>query len=398
MSPVNRTSPTALDPPVIAEGLFSYELGGSERVGADLALECMRRGYRVVCFAFYGSNGPIRRELEGAGVECFDMNYLRRTRFVRRFTHRMALTHFFRRERVRVAHIHHCTSLILGARAARSAGVPRIVLTEHSIRELETMPSYRAQSEKACRIADAITVVHPSLEDFFVSSLQVSPTKLRYIPNGVRLQSLDAVRRAELRESLGVRSEEFLWMFAGRLAAVKDLGTLIRAFATTRERTDKPLRLILIGSGGEHDALKALVRSLALDSTVSLLGPRTDVPSLLTAADGFAMSSVSEGLPMVLLEAMAARVPCVATAVGGIPALFAGGAGILAPAQSPGALAEAMVAVVENPSQRARMLDAAFQRVREANDLERVVDRYLDVFGLSPRWGSERAEHPLLRG
>ena len=62
--------------PLIAVGLFSYQIGGSERVGVDVALECVRRGYRVLCFAFYDSNGPMRAELEASGVECLDMNYL----------------------------------------------------------------------------------------------------------------------------------------------------------------------------------------------------------------------------------------------------------------------------------------------------------------------------------
>lgn len=391
MSPVSN-SLFAADPPVIAEGLFSYELGGSERVGADLALECSRRGYRVVCFAFYGSDGPIRRELESASIECFDMNYLRRTRFVRRVTHHLALAQLFRREKVRVAHIHHCTSLILGARAARAAGVPRIVLTEHSILELQTRPSYRAQSGNACRIADAITVVHPSLEDFFLRSLTVPREKLHYIANGVRLQIPDSGRRSALRHDLGVRSQEFLWMFAGRLAAVKDLGTLVRAFAVARRQTDQPLRLVLVGSGAEQRMLEELVRSLALADVVSFLGPRMDVPSLLVAADGFVMSSISEGLPMVLLEAMAARVPCVATAVGGIPALFAAGTGILAPAGSPDALAKAMCAVADNKSRREQIAEAGFQHVKAVHDLERVVDRYLSVFGLPLRWGFDGAE------
>ena len=82
--------------PTIIEGLFSFELGGSERVGADVARECVRRGYKVAAFAFYGSDGPVRRELEAAGVECFDLSYLTRTRFVRRFTYQLALWRFFR--------------------------------------------------------------------------------------------------------------------------------------------------------------------------------------------------------------------------------------------------------------------------------------------------------------
>ena len=74
-------------PPVIAQGLFSYQIGGSERVGADLAIEFKRRGFRVICFAFYDTDGPIRAELNAAGIECIDLDYQTRQRFTRRLTY-----------------------------------------------------------------------------------------------------------------------------------------------------------------------------------------------------------------------------------------------------------------------------------------------------------------------
>ena len=67
--------------PVVAEGLFSYQFGGSERVGVDLALEFRRRGFQVVCFAFQDSDGPMRVELERAGIRCLEMNYLKYSKF-----------------------------------------------------------------------------------------------------------------------------------------------------------------------------------------------------------------------------------------------------------------------------------------------------------------------------
>ena len=68
------------EPPLIAEGLYSYQIGGSERVGIDLAVAFARRGYRVLCFAFYDSDGPMRQVAESAGIRCIDFNYLKRPR------------------------------------------------------------------------------------------------------------------------------------------------------------------------------------------------------------------------------------------------------------------------------------------------------------------------------
>jgi glycosyltransferase involved in cell wall biosynthesis len=378
--------PSRGDAPLIAVGLFSYQIGGSERVGADVALECLRRGYRVVCFAFYDSQGPARRELEAGGVECVDLSYLTRLRFVRRFTYQLALFHFLRRRKVHAIHIHHATSLILGARAARWAGVRRIVMTEHSIIEFQRMPAYRRQSRRACRLADAITVIHPSMEPYFRNELAVPAARLHYIPNGVRLLRADAAARLTRRRELGIAEGEFLWIYAGRLVPVKDVGTLIKAFAIARTRAPMRFKLAIIGDGLERAALEQLGESLNLGEDIAFLGSRSNVPHLIQAADGFAMSSLSEGLPLVLLEAMAARVPCIATSVGGIPELLSGGAGLLAPPQAPVAIANAMLELAQDPAAGRALSAAAFAKVAATNDLDRVIDQYLELFQLPTTW------------
>jgi len=380
--------------PLIAEGVFSFQVGGSERVGADVALECVRRGYRVLCFAFYDSGGPLRRELEAGGVECVDLSYLSRLRYVRRFTYQFALFRFFRRRKVRAVHIHHATSLILGGLAARCAGVRRVVMTEHSIIEFQTSAKYRRQSQRYCRFAHAISVIHSSMEPYFLSTLRVPAARLHYIPNGVRMPPSDSVERPRLRRELGIKEEEFLWMYAGRLVPVKDVGTLIKAFGIASSRSATRLRLAIVGDGQERAALEQLCRSIGLDAVVLFLGTRADVPSLMQAADGFAMSSVSEGLPMVLLEAMAARVPCAATSVGGIPELFSGGAGLLVPPQDAAALADALLQIVNDPEGRRRMAQAGFAKVAATHDLDRVVDEYLRLFALPTRWPPRQDVQP----
>ncbi len=382
--------------PLIAEGLFSFQIGGSERVGANVALECVRRGYRVVCFAFYDSAGPLRRELEAGGVECVELSYLSRKRYIRRLTYQLALFRFFRHRRVHAVHIHHATSLTLGGPAARCARVKRVIMTEHSIIEFQTSPKYRRQSRRFLRFAHAISVIHASMEPYFRSVLHVPASRLHYIPNGVRLGAKDSVARARLRQSLGIAEEQFLWMFAGRLAPVKDLGTLIKALASASGRSAAPLRLAIVGDGPERAALERLSRSLGLDAVILFLGARTDVPPLMQAADGFVMSSLSEGLPMVLLEAMAARIPCVATSVGGIPELFSGGAGLLAPPQDALGLADALLQLVADPERRHRMAQAGFAKVAASNDLDRVVDDYLRLFELPTRWPPRQAVQPLV--
>jgi glycosyltransferase involved in cell wall biosynthesis len=256
--------------------------------------------------------------------------------------------------------------------------------------ELRTMASYRRRTRRYCRFADAITVVHPALEPFFLSELGVPRGKLHCVPNGVRLQRRDPASTEAERQKLGISADDFVWMFAGRLAAVKGLDTLLRAFALARSEGGSNLKLVLVGDGAERASLEELSASLGLQRSVHFLGARRNVPQLLSAADAFVMSSMSEGLPMVLLEAMAAHVPCVATAVGGIPELLSGDAGILVEPGAPLELAAAM-RKLSNDSERCQLISArAYGKVAATNNLDRVVDAYLELFGLPAYWRSSQ--------
>jgi glycosyltransferase involved in cell wall biosynthesis len=119
---------------------------------------------------------------------------------------------------------------------------------------------------------------------------------------------------------------------------------------------------------------------------VTFAGARTDVHDLLMAADGFVMSSRTEGMPMAILEAMGAAVPCVSTAVGGIPGLLGGGAGLLVPVAAPAELATAMQRLVDDPALRADLVDRAMQRVVRDFSLDALVTRYLALLGLPAQW------------
>jgi glycosyltransferase involved in cell wall biosynthesis len=120
---------------------------------------------------------------------------------------------------------------------------------------------------------------------------------------------------------------------------------------------------------------------------VQLLGLRNDIPDLLAAADGWVMPSLSEGLPMALLEALFARLPVVCTAVGGIPSLVEqGNTGWLVPPADPDQLASALEELVTQPTLRARMGEQALLNVEQEYGQMRMVDRYLDLY----QWKEER--------
>jgi len=196
--------------------------------------------------------------------------------------------------------------------------------------------------------------------------------------------------------------EEFIWLAAGRLDAVKDYPTLLSAM------TQVPPcgRLLIAGSGPLLDELRQLSTRFGLDSRVGFLGFEPDLRSWMQAADGFVLSSLWEGLPMGLLEAAACALPAVATDVPGTrEAIGEGKTGWLTPAGDAAALARAMTTMMQIPAEeRLAMGNRARQRVVKCNEIETVLDMWEDLYGAllkentaPARWGRAHAKANAMR-
>ena len=351
-------------------------------MAVDLALEFKRRGYPVVCFAFHDSDGPMRVELERAGIRCLDMNYEKVNGALRRLRYFWRFWRMLRRERIRALHVHHHGAMILCGIPAWLAGIRRVVMTEHGLQALIERADARRLTVRYGRYASDITVVEPAQAQYFHAQLGFPVSRLHCVANGVRVRPRTPARVERTRQELGLPADRFAFFYVGRLNPVKDLGTLLAAFAALPEDVASRACLYLVGEGPERAMLEARRDALRLGNRTVFLGARTDVAEILAAADAFVMSSKSEGLPMVLLEAMAAGVPCVATAVGGIPDLFGDDKGLSVPAQDAAALAAAMAAVARSPELRERLVSNATANLRVHYALDAIVDRYLELLGL----------------
>lgn len=371
----------AREPPVIAEGLFSFDIGGGERIGVNAARGFHRRGYRVLCFAMYGDDGPLRAELEAEGIRCVGLNYTKRWRPTRRLTYPLEMARFFRREAVSALHVHYGAALMIIASGAARAGIKRYVMTEHALHQYQERPDYLRATMRACRHASAVAGVHPGVVRYFIETMRLPPSKVHFVPNGVDVSLTQAPRNDELRARHGVTRDEFLYLFVGRLHPTKDLPTLLRATALVPH-----VRLWLVGDGAERAQLERIAKELALDQRVAFLGEQSDVTSYLRCADGFVMTSATEGLPLALLEAMAMRVPCIATTVGGIPQLLSEDAGLLVPPGDAAAAASAMQRLAAERGLRDRLRERGFARARDHYSLDHTVDRYLELLGLPKYW------------
>ncbi len=325
----------------------------------------------------------MRVELESAGIRCLDMNYERQRGISRRIRYQWQIARMLRRERAAALHVHHATALILCGIPAWFARIGRVVMSEHGLHQLRERPRYRRSAKWYCRFATDITVVEQTQADYFRDQLRVPAIKIHCVPNGVLIRERLPEVCADMRARLNISTDAFAFFYVGRLNAVKDLGTLLSAFAALPVDVAKNSELYLVGEGPERPELEALCEQLALQQRVHFLGARHDVRDLLMAADAFVMSSTTEGLPMALLEAMASCVPCVATAVGGIPELLAGGRGLTVPSKSPTELAGAMAQLVRSPSLRYGVATNALEWVRRRYSLDSATTTYLRLLGLT---------------
>jgi glycosyltransferase involved in cell wall biosynthesis len=201
------------------------------------------------------------------------------------------------------------------------------------------------------------------------------------IPNAIPTERYtpDAARRAEWRSQHTVPQDALVYTCVAGLRPQKNHRLLLQAFAQAAQRLPDAL-LLLVGPPDRLDpsyaeSLKALAQELGLGQRVRFLGSRADVPDILRASDVFVLSSDYEGNPLSVLEAMAAGLPVISTAVGGVPELVQHGAtGLLVPAGDAHALAEAMAQLGCNAPLRAAMGNAAWQTALQRFDV-RVMSR-----------------------
>jgi glycosyltransferase involved in cell wall biosynthesis len=169
----------------------------------------------------------------------------------------------------------------------------------------------------AGRLVDAFVAVSPETAEVARKRNEVAESKLRVITNGIDLDRFvpDPAARDATRAALGIDRSAWVVGTVGRLAVEKNQSLLLRAIAPLFGRGG---HILLIGDGPLAESLAALASELRIERHVHLLGARSDVAALLNALDVFALSSSTEGLPLVIPEAMATGLPVVSTAVGGI--------------------------------------------------------------------------------
>jgi glycosyltransferase involved in cell wall biosynthesis len=351
--------------------------------GAEmLVAETIRRlGSRIEPTIFcLDAVGPLGEQLqsEGVPVVSFGRRPGRDWRVVRLMAREL------RQRRIQVIHAHQYTPFFYSALARVAAGgKPRLMFTEHG-RHYPDVVGRPRQIVNRLLLARLATVTNAVCR-FSADALQAvdgfSGVPVGVVENGIEpsLYRSDADVRAA-RQYMGLDADRQYVTNIARFHPVKDQASLVDAFRTVASVRDD-VDLLLVGDGPLRPELEAQVHHLGLGARVKFLGIRRDVPDVLAASTVFCLNSVSEAASLTLMEAMAAGRPVVVTDVGGNPEIVRQGVdGLLVPRRDPGALAAALLQVLDSPALARRMGESGAGRVREVYRIDRTVQRYFDLY------------------
>lgn len=330
--------------------------GGAETQVAQIAIELQRRGWDVHVVSLVRPSA-WQSELAAAGIPLHGPAL-------------PALPLLLHTIRPHVLHCHMFHANIAGRLLRMLLPFPVVISTIHSAAESPRGSGRIGLRDTLYRITDRLadrttTVSRAAAERHQQARAVRNPL---IIPNGINTDRFrpDPAVRQSMRRELQFGDADFVWLAVGRLMWKKNFAAAIQAFRQLGFGT-----LLLVGSGPQEQELRALAEG----TNVRFLGQQTAIADLMNAADAFVLSSVVEGLPLVLLEAAATALPCISTAVGGVPET---GIGLIS---EPGHLASDMGALAAmSPAARRALGEAGRRRVVEHYSLQAVVTQWESLY------------------
>lgn len=361
-----------------------YVIDKLQRAGAQIHLLHLVRGLdrslfapRVCCLL---QGGPVADEMRASGIDVHVLGL----RTIYGPAAWRALPGLVRRIRAQtdIVHTYLVSANVYGTLAARLAGAPALVTSR---RDTGFSRNWRLRLVEEWLVnprVDRVVAVSPSAARAALLEHGLDPRRVVTIPNGVDLLQYDPSRhsRPEARRRLGLVEGDSAVGVIAHLSPVKGHGELLEATALLAPRWPR-LKLMVVGDGLLRAALEAQARTLGIEDRVCFTGGRSDVADVLAALDLVVLPSHTEGMSNALLEAMAMARPVVATAVSGNQDLLEDGAtALLVAPGDPAALAAAILRLLENGEEAARLGGAARARVQEDFGLDRMVARYAALY------------------
>lgn len=366
----------------IAYLMTAIGCGGAEMQVFTLVREMRRRNHDVVVVRLRDEPSTLLPKFAGSGIDCLSLGLNK---------HHLLLAALFRARRWArewrpdVIHSHMVHANIFGRLMRLTVHVSVVVSTAHNVNEggaLRTL-AYRLTDP----LADVTTNVSPNAVAAFIRKGACPRSRIMHVANGLDLGLFrsDPEARARVRGELGL-DHSFVFLAVGRLFAEKDYPSMIDAFAQVHQRRGGT-RLLIAGDGPCRPDIEGLIASLPVSpGAVRLLGLRSDIPALMNAADCFVMSSVYEGAPMVVIEAMSCGKAVVTTEFGGAASLL-GDCGVVVPAGRPDLLAAAMLNAADHPQV---VNHAARDRAESMFSIATIADSWESIYSRHSHPASDR--------
>lgn len=351
--------------------LFHIDAGrewrGGQRQVLFLARELKKQGRDSLLVVPPGS--PLEEKAVAEGLSVFPL----RMRNEADLGASLRLAAAMRRRRCVLAHFHDAHGAAVGSRAARWARVPLRVVSRRTDFPVRSKGKYT-------RGIDAVIAISEGVKTVLVRD-GVPEKLIAVVPSGIDFAPFRApADRGFLRREFGFAADDFLVGIVAHLEDHKGHRYLLDAAGLIRDKAPK-MKFVIVGEGSLRLDLDRQARDLRVDDIVYFLGFRDDVPRVLGSLDLFVLSSHMEGLGTSLMDAMAARLPVVATTAGGIPEVVADHeTGLLVPPRDPQALAQAILKLYLDKALASRLAARGFEVVHERFSAEAMARRIIDVY------------------
>ncbi len=279
-----------------------------------------------------------------------------------------------------LVHTHNYKANLLGGRAARLAGKKWAATIHGWIGTDAKLKGYERMDAFVLKFADHVVCVSQNNYQNLLKK-NYPAGRLSVIANGIDLRQFSpSLTAGHLREEFGLAADDFVLAIVGRLALEKGHKVLIEAMARAVEQAPR-IKLLIVGEGPLEPQIKAQIKQFNVSQNIILTGLRKDMPEIYRSMDALVNASFSEGLPMTILEAMASRVPVIATKTGGVGQLIKDHVnGLLLEAGDVQALARAIGELFQNPSLRRQLADQAYQDVEREYSDTRMADDYHQMY------------------